>query len=62
MKRENPGKEFYPAFKAKICANMKRTSLKDVYEAFFLERYEITIEEPIAQRAVHSLNEMLKYV
>lgn len=62
MKRENPGKEFFPAFRAKICANMKRTSLKDVYEAFFLERYEITIEESIAQRAVHALNEMLKYV
>ncbi len=62
MKRENPGKEFYPAFRAKICSNMKRTSLKDVYEAFFLERYEITIEESIAQRAVHALNEMLKYV
>ena len=62
MKRENPGKEFYPAFRAKICANMKRTSLKDVYEAFTLERYEITIEESIAQRAVHALNEMLKYV
>jgi quinolinate synthase len=62
MKRENPGKEFYPAFRAKICSNMKRTSLRDVYEALALERYEITIEEAIAQRAVHALNEMLKYV
>ncbi len=62
MKREHPGKEFYPAFRAKICANMKRTSLKDVYEALKNERYEINIEESIAGRAVNSLNEMLKYV
>jgi quinolinate synthase len=62
MKREIPGKEFFPAFRAKICSNMKRTSLKDIYEALKNERYEITIEESIAKRAARALNEMLKYV
>ncbi len=62
MKRENPDKEFYPAFRAKICSNMKRTSLKDVYEALANERYEINVEESIAKRAAKALNEMLKYV
>ncbi|HLP47777.1 MAG TPA: quinolinate synthase NadA [Candidatus Kapabacteria bacterium] len=61
MKRENPGKEFYPPLKAKICANMKRTSLKDVYESLKYERYEIRVEESIAAKAVHALDEMLKY-
>ncbi|MCU0288403.1 MAG: quinolinate synthase NadA [Acidobacteria bacterium] len=61
MKRETPGKEFYPPLKAKICANMKRTSLKDVYDALKFERYEIHIEESMAAKAVHALDEMLKY-
>ncbi len=62
MKRENPGKQFYPALTAKICVNMKRTSLKDVYEALKYERYEIRVDESIARQAVHALDEMLKYV
>ncbi len=62
MKRENPGKEFFPAGRAKICSNMKRTSLRHVYEALEYDRYALEVEEPIAQRAVHALNEMLKYV
>jgi quinolinate synthase len=62
MKRENPGKEFYPPRTAKICINMKRTSLKDVYEALKYERYEIRVDEAIARRAVRALDEMLKYV
>lgn len=62
MKLENPGKEFYPALKAKICANMKRTSLRDVYDSLNEEKYEIKVDEGIAQRAVKALNEMLKYV
>jgi quinolinate synthase len=62
MKRENPGKEFLPALKPKICSNMKRTSLRHVYEALKYDRYEIVVEESIARRAVKALDEMLKYV
>lgn len=62
MKRENPGKEFLPALKPKICSNMKRTSLRHVYEALKYDRYEIVVEESIARRAAKALNEMLKYV
>lgn len=62
MKRENPGKEFYPAFRPKICSNMKRTSLKDILESLKNDRYEITIDPTIAQRAKKALDQMLKYV
>ena len=62
MKRENPHKEFLPAFKPKICSNMKRTSLTDVHESLKSDRYEIKIEKTIAEKAVHALNEMLKYI
>jgi quinolinate synthase len=62
MKRENPEKNFLPAFRAKICSNMKRTSLRDIYEALRHDRYEIRIEPDIAKRAVKALDQMLKYV
>lgn len=62
MKRENPGKEFYPAYRPKICSNMKRTSLQDILKALEQERYEITIEPDIAERAKKALDKMLKYV
>jgi quinolinate synthase len=62
MKRENPGKEFYPPLQAKICANMKRTSLRDVYDSLREEKYEIVIEAEIARRALNALEAMLKYV
>ncbi len=62
MKRENPTKELYPPYKPKICANMKRTSLQDVYKSLLEEKYVIEIDPDIAQRAVKALDEMLKYI
>jgi quinolinate synthase len=61
MKRENPGKEFYPAFRPRICSNMKRTSLQDVYDSLKEEKYEIEIDPEIARRAKKALEEMLQY-
>ncbi len=62
MKRENPGKEFYPAGRPKICSNMKRTALPDIYDALEKNQYEIEVEESIARRAAGALSGMLKYV
>ena len=62
MKRENPGKMFYPALRPKICANMKRTSLRDIYDSLKEEKYEIRIDPEISRRAVKALDAMLKYV
>lgn len=62
MKRENPGKEFYPPLKAKTCSNMKKTGLIDIANALEYDRYEIEIEESISRKAVDALNEMLKYI
>jgi len=61
MQRENPEKSFYPAFRPKICSNMKRTSLADVHDSILEEKYEIKVEPQIAAKAWHSLREMLKY-
>jgi len=62
MRRENPGKEFLPALRPKICANMKRTSMRDVFDALNEEKYEIHVEPETAKRAIRALDEMLKYV
>jgi quinolinate synthase len=62
IKRENPGKKIYPALRPKICSNMKRTSLRDVYDSLKEEKYEIAIDPEIAGRAKKSLDAMLKYV
>ena len=61
MKRENHGKTFYPPLTPKICSNMKRTALKDVYDSLKEEKYEITVDPAIADKARHALQEMLKF-
>ena len=62
LKRENPEKEFYPAVKPKICSNMKKTALIDIFNSLEKNQYEINIEESILQRAYNALNKMLKYI
>jgi quinolinate synthase len=62
IKRENPGKKIYPAFKPKICSNMKRTSLQDVFDSLKEEKYEIIIDPEISVRAVKALDTMLRHV
>lgn len=61
MKRENPGKYFFPALSQKICSNMKRTALKDIYDSLLEEKYEIEIDPAISEKAGRALQEMLKY-
>jgi len=61
MRRENPGKKFYPALRPKVCQNMKRTTLEDIYLSLENERYEIEIDRETSEKALRSLNEMLKY-
>ena len=61
MKRENPAKNFIPAGAAKICSNMKRTSLRDLYDSLKDDKYRIEIDPAILERAGHALREMLQY-
>ena len=62
MKRENPDKDFFPPFRPKICSNMKRTSLIDVYNALKEKKYEIKIDPDVSERAVTALNKMITYL
>jgi quinolinate synthase len=61
MKRENPGKSFISAGSPKICSNMKRTSLLDVFASLNEDKYVIEIDPEIGKRAGRALREMLKY-
>ncbi len=61
LKKENPGKEFYAAGTAKMCRNMKLTTLNDVYFSLKEERYAIELPEEIIKSAQKALEAMLKY-
>lgn len=61
LKRENPGKEFYAAGTAKMCRNMKLTTLNDVYSSLKDEHYAIELSEGIIKSAQKALMGMLKY-
>lgn len=62
LKKENSGKEFYAAGTAKMCRNMKLTTLNDVYFSLKEERYAIELPEGIIESAQKALEAMLKYV
>ena len=61
LKKENPGKKFYTAGTAKMCRNMKLTTLYDVYLSLKEERYPIELAREIIKSAQKALEAMLKY-
>jgi len=61
LKKENPEKEFYTAGTAKMCRNMKLTTLYDVYLSLKEERYSIELAREIIKSAQKALEAMLKY-
>lgn len=56
-----PDKKFYSAGTPKICSNMKRTRLEDVYSALLNEQYEISLPIEIIERAKRAIEKMLTY-
>ena len=53
-----PDKKFYNTGRTQVCPNMKKTRLADVVSALERMQHEITVEEPLAQQALKSLNRM----
>ena len=62
LKKENPDKEFYSPSVHFICADMKLTTLGWVARSLELLEYEINVSADIANRARHSLEQMLQAV
>ncbi len=61
LQNENPGKKIYPAGRAVICPNMKKTRLQDVLNALKYGQYEIKLLDKIIKDARGSLEAMLEY-
>lgn len=60
LKKDNPNKVFYLMSQGLVCPNMKKTSLKSVYNALNEMKYKIELDEEIRIRAKNCLDKMLK--
>ncbi|MFQ6037784.1 MAG: quinolinate synthase NadA [Candidatus Aminicenantales bacterium] len=59
MKKENPGKNFFPARDGALCANMKKITLKKVLESLESMKYHVVVPENISQRALGAIEQMV---
>lgn len=60
LKKQNPGKQFYPVTEKALCPNMKKISLEKVVWALEDMQYQITVPEPICSEAKRSLDRMIQ--
>lgn len=58
LKKENPDKDFFPAYEGAICPNMKRNTLENVYLAIRDENYPVTVPAATAEKARLCLERM----
>ncbi|MDI6741876.1 MAG: quinolinate synthase NadA [Smithella sp.] len=61
MRKENPGKVFYPASERATCPNMKLTTLEKVLWSLEEMRFEVTVPADIMQKAQTCLQRMIDY-
>jgi quinolinate synthase len=59
LRRENPGKQFYPATELAVCANMKKTSLRKVLEALRTLQPEVRVSDDVRRKARRAIDGML---
>jgi quinolinate synthase len=59
LRRENPGKTFYPANDRAVCAYMKVTTLPKVVAALERMQYRITVPPEVAARARRAIERMV---
>ena len=62
MQQENPTKKFYDPTNPAVCINMKKTTLRHVYEALRDDKNEINLSQEVIDKSTACLDEMLKYV
>lgn len=60
LKRDNPQKGFYLVTPGLVCPNMKKTSIKSVFEALKDMKYEIKLDEQVRTKAKNCLDRMLE--
>lgn len=59
LRKENPKKEFYSLGNAKICIDMKKINLENLYRAIEWEDYPIEIDSNILDRAKMAIERMV---
>jgi quinolinate synthase len=59
LKKARPDAEFYSMGSAKICMNMKKTSLMDVLKAIRDEKIEVVLDKEIIEKAIIPINRMV---
>lgn len=59
LRKENPGKAFYPVSERMVCPNMKKTTLDNLVECLREMKTVVTVPEPIATRARRTVEAML---
>ncbi|MCF7908760.1 MAG: quinolinate synthase NadA [Candidatus Omnitrophica bacterium] len=62
LKKENPNKTFYSLGSPKVCMNMKKTTLDDVYRSLDNLKYDIELDPAIMSKARLALERMVSYV
>ena len=59
LKKDSPGKEFYPLSRNAVCQNMKKTNLSLVLQALQTLEPRVSVPEETAIRARRSIERML---
>ena len=62
LKKDNPGKEFYPASERAVCPNMKRTTQEKILWALEELKEEVRVPDDIRQKAKKAIDRMLEIV
>ena len=62
LTNDNPDKRFYLLSNKLICANMKKTYLRDVLHCLETNMHEINLSEDVINKAAVSLNKMIEIV
>ena len=60
MKKENPGKKFFPANENAVCEYMKMITIEKVLHSLREEVYEVDVPSEIATKAKKSIDRMLE--
>ena len=59
LRKENPGKAFYPVDENLVCPDMKKTTLESLYASLKENRTVVTVPEDVAVRAKRAIDAML---
>ena len=61
LKKDNPGKEFYPASEIAVCENMKKITLEKILWTLSELKYEVKVEKAVRIKALAALEKMIKW-